>query len=116
MNELRNSHYHMQNNIKSWFTDYFMGIFLKEKPVPIVGPYEVAYVYHYKNSASDLGNVCSLADKYFCDAIQLAGVVVDDNVDYCKQITFLVGTKDVENPRVEIFLKPWVQDKEDTQC
>jgi len=110
MNELNNAHYHMKNNIKSWFTDYFVGIFLKNPPVPIVGPYEVAYVYHYKNEASDLGNVCSLTDKYFCDAIQIAGIVREDNVQYCKKITFLVGEKDVEHPRVDIYLRPY-QDK-----
>lgn len=107
MNELNNSHYHMKNNIKSWFTDYFMGLFLKTPPVPIVGPYEVAYVYHYKNESSDLGNVCCLTDKYFCDAIQLAGIVREDNVNYCKKVTFLVGEKDTTQPRVDIYLRPF---------
>jgi len=112
MNELRNAHYHMQNNIKRWFTDYFTGIFLANPVVPIVGPYEIAYVYYYKNSASDLGNVCSLTDKYFCDAIQEVGVVVEDNVSYCKKITFLVGSQDKDKPRIEIFLRPFKQQKE----
>jgi len=115
MNELNNAHYHMKNNIKSWFTDYFTGIFLKTKPVPIVGPYEVAYVYYYKNASSDLGNVCSLTDKYFCDAIQIAGIVQEDNVNYCKKITFLVGEQDKENPRVEIYLRRWVETTKETE-
>jgi hypothetical protein len=115
MNELRSAHYFMQNNIKRWFTDYFMGLFLAAPPVPIVGPYEVAYVYYYKNEASDLGNVCSLTDKFFCDAIQLAGIVPEDNVNFCKKITFLVGEKDVLHPRVEVHLRPYKAESKEPQ-
>ena len=105
MNQVLYAHKFTRNKIKVWFTDYFQGLFITNKSLPINGPYEVAYVYYYKNPASDLSNVCSTVDKFFLDALQAGGIVQEDNVQYCKKVTYLVGDKDVDHPRVEIFVR-----------
>ena len=113
INQVLHAHKFTRNKIKAWFTDYFLGVFLKEKPLPLEGPYEVAYVYHYKNPASDLSNVCATVDKFFLDALQLGGIVKEDNVQYCKKITYIVGDKDTEHPRVEIFVRNYKEETDE---
>jgi Holliday junction resolvase RusA-like endonuclease len=67
--------------------------------------YEIAMVYYYKNILSDLDNICSQILKYSLDALQKAGVIVDDNIKYGKKISFYVGEQDKEHPRVEMYVK-----------
>jgi len=107
MNKLFTAHYHLRNEIKQHFNDYFMKLFLDEKPVPIKGQYEVAYVYYYKNVKSDLLNVGSFVSKVLLDALQKAGVVEEDNVKFCVKETFLVGGKDKDNPRMDIYIRKY---------
>lgn len=111
MNWLRVSHRYLQNKVKQDYSDIITPSLVASN-FKLKGTYEVAYVYYYKNKASDLLNVGALMSKYFLDAAQKAGVVVEDNVQYCLKESFYAGTQDRENPRVEIFIRAYT--KKDT--
>ena len=68
----------------------------------IKGSYQVKYTYFYKDRRSDLGNVTSVIDKFFNDALQKLGIVENDNVEFFRRSVDEVGGLDKENPRMEI--------------
>jgi hypothetical protein len=112
MNWLRIAHHYIQNQVKQDYSDLITPK-LAASGFKIKGKYEVAYVYYYKNKSSDLLNVGALMSKYFLDAAQKAGIVTEDNVQYCTKEAFYVGTQDKENPRVEIYIRP-IKDTNDS--
>lgn len=105
MNWYRTAHYFILNKVKVYFTDTILQQLTEIKAEPIKGPYELAIIYHYKNTTSDLGNVCSIASKHANDAFEKYGLVENDNVKFCKKEAYYVGDHDKENPRVEIFIR-----------
>jgi hypothetical protein len=50
----------------------------------------------------DIANVCSVVDKFFCDALVNIGKLPDDNYEYLKNITYTFGSIDKDNPRVTV--------------
>jgi Holliday junction resolvase RusA-like endonuclease len=104
LNFARNAHYYLQNEVKQWYNEYIMKEII-DSDFKIKGSYEIAMVYYYKNILSDLDNICSQILKYGLDALQKAGVIVDDNIKYGKKISFYVGEQDKEHPRVEMYVK-----------
>ena len=106
MNWLRTAHHYLQNAVKQAYSEMITPILVDSQFI-LKGTYEVAYVYHYKSKTSDLLNVGALMSKYFLDAAQKAGTVEEDNVQYCLKESFYVGSQDRENPRVEIFVRPY---------
>jgi hypothetical protein len=52
----------------------------------------------------DLGNVGSITEKFFLDALVEFEKLPDDNYKYCSSITYEFGEVDKINPRVEIHL------------
>ena len=54
---------------------------------------------------TDISNVCSVHDKFFCDALSEFGKIEDDNYKFLPEITYRFGEVDKENPRVEIEIK-----------
>lgn len=113
MNWYNTAHYYIRNEVKQEYSNLIIPLLQKEK-FNITGTYEVAYIYHYKNTQSDLLNVGALMSKYFLDSAQKAGTVEEDNVMYCKKETFYVGKQEKENPRVDIFIRPY-KVKEDNE-
>lgn len=107
MNWYRTAHYFIKNEVKVWFTDEILGQLKAIGPCPIKGDYEIAIVYHYRSKVSDLGNVCSLASKHANDAFEKYGLIENDNVKFCKKEAYYVGEYDKDNPRVEIFVRPY---------
>jgi len=110
MNKWNTAHYHLRNDIKQFYNDAFVSTITKANLPKITGKYETAYVYYYKNSQSDLSNVCSLVSKAFLDAAQQANLVSEDNVKFCMKEAFYVGEQDKENPRVEVYIRKWKED------
>lgn len=133
MNWYRNAHYFISNEVKTFFengiiyqlTNNYHGLKLNDR-------YKITYIYYYKSAVSDLMNVGSLASKFVNDALQsygfekvldkvtinkktgkeqksykviTNGVVIDDNVKYCKEERFLVGGSDIDNPRIEVIIE-----------
>ena len=114
LNFARTAHYYLQNEVKQWYSNFIMTKLLKTD-FKIKNEYEVALVYYYKNTLSDLDNVCSQILKYSLDAFEKAGVIINDNIKYGKKVTYYVGTCDKENPRVEVYIKHY-EDKEKYGC
>jgi len=104
MNWLRTAHYYIQNEVKQKYSEVFTPQ-LAAHPFKVIGKYEVAYEYYYKNKGSDLLNVGALMSKYFLDMAQKAGVVEEDNVQFCVKETFYAKEQDKDNPRMEIFVR-----------
>lgn len=104
MNWLRTAHHYIQNKVKQDYSDLLVPL-LQKTGFTIKGRYEVAYEYYYKNKTSDLLNVGALMSKYFLDAAQKAGVVEEDNIQYCIKESFYVKTQDKENPRIEVYVR-----------
>lgn len=50
----------------------------------------------------DLGNFCSMAQKFVDDAVVEYGLLPDDSVKYIKRVVYAWGGVDREDPRFEI--------------
>ena len=73
---------------------------------PITGQYKVTYTIYRdwvnKPTLFDLDNVGSIVSKYFMDTIVAAGIVVDDNYEFMREITIKYGGKGEIRAEVEI--------------
>lgn len=73
---------------------------------PITGQFKVTYIiyrdYKRKPVLFDLDNVGAIVSKYFMDAIVNAGIVVDDNYNYMKEVTIKYGGKGETRAEVEL--------------
>jgi hypothetical protein len=66
-------------------------------------PYRFIYtVYPANNRAFDISNVCSIVDKFTCDALQELGVIKNDNHKYIPEVSYKIGKVDKNNPRMEL--------------
>jgi len=54
---------------------------------------------------TDLGNVLSVHQKYFEDALVELGCIPDDDYKHIVRTTFVFGEKDKNDPRVIITVK-----------
>ena len=64
----------------------------------------------------DTNNVCSIAEKFFSDALVESGKLEDDNYQFLKETTFSFGEVNPQNPRVELHLSgPRKEEKMDMQ-
>ncbi len=55
---------------------------------------------------TDVGNVCSIVDKFFSDTIVHAGILADDDYISLPKVTYCFGAVDKLNPRVEVHIIP----------
>lgn len=71
-------------------------------PVPV----EITYtVYPPNKRLFDIANVCSVIDKFLCDAITELGKWEDDNYLFVPRVIYQFGSIDKENPRCEVTFK-----------
>lgn len=54
---------------------------------------------------TDISNVLSIHDKFFCDALVEKGVIKDDDYTNISEVVYKFGEVDKDNPRVEIYIK-----------
>lgn len=103
LNVYRNAHYQILNKAKQTFKEMVM----KEiKQLPFFNTISLTYVlYPQTHRKQDVANVCSVIDKFFCDALTEAGKLTDDNYDYLKNIHYCFGSVDPSNPRVEVYIQ-----------
>ena len=53
----------------------------------------------------DLSNVCSIADKFICDALVNSKIIDDDSCIEIPMVVYLYGGIDRKNPRIEAQLE-----------
>jgi len=101
INFYRNAHYIFNDRAKKEFKDIIrddvsaLPVFFKVKPV---------YKYYLRQKA-DVGNVHSVIEKYFLDALVELGKIPDDD---CYQVTgadYEFAGIDRDNPRCEITIE-----------
>jgi hypothetical protein len=64
-------------------------------------------VYNKSRHRFDLGNVCSIHQKFFEDAFVELGRLEDDTVEFIPLVIYKKGRLDKDNPRVEIDVYPF---------
>lgn len=107
LNEYRNAHYRTLNKAKK---DYHWEV-LALLPVTAKGAYigkevVVEYtLYQPTNRLCDVANICSIVDKFACDALTQCGVWDDDNINTVKAVIYSWGGVDKDNPRCEMEIK-----------
>ena len=102
LNTYRNAPFHELSDMKIKFAEMVQN---QIAPLP-----EFEWVtFHYilfPGSARemDTNNICSIVDKFFCDAFVKAGKLTDDNYKYLRDSRFSPGEIDRNNPRVELHI------------
>lgn len=100
LNNYRNAYFRTLNQSKIMYKKTIVEQ-LQDKP-----RYErVAIIYQVfkgDNRRYDIGNVLSIHQKYFEDALVETGKLPDDKADLLPMVIYLKGEIDKENPRVEI--------------
>jgi len=99
LNLYRNMPFHLNNNLKKEMKALVTNLNLGFR-------YEIFNI-HYKlflpdNRLRDISNVCSVIDKYVCDALVENGNVPDDNYQHLDRVLYTFGGVDVANPRCEV--------------
>lgn len=103
LNAYRNEHYYSLNKAKVVFKEE---IYSQLKNLPLFGKVRLHYIlYPGSKRELDIMNICSVADKFFCDALVEAGKLPDDNYNYLTGITIKIGSIDKTNPRVEVYIE-----------
>ena len=100
-NWYRNVHYQVANKVKH----YYKELVLAQVKEPIkMNKVSIECNLFYKSAVSDLDNY-SIILKFLLDPLQEIGVLINDNVNYVKEITWKVAERDKTEPRLEIVIK-----------
>lgn len=100
MNQYRNTHFRLLNHTKINYKKYMERQIMKSDTFGRVVCIYTAYPK--TNRKQDLGNVCSIHEKYFEDAMVEFGKLGDDNMKNIPLVIYRYGGVDPENPRVDI--------------
>lgn len=100
LNQYRNTHYRILNTCKINYKKYMERQISKAKPFKKV--LCVYKVYFGSKRCWDVGNICSVHEKFFEDALVELGKLPDDNAEYIPLVIYMGCGIDKENPRVEI--------------
>lgn len=103
LNQYRNKHYLSLNRAKVTFKELVQDAIVL---LPEMDRVSLTYTVYPKTlQAFDVSNVCSVVDKFFCDALVELGKLPDDNYHHLAQINFRFGAVDKSNPRVEVLIE-----------
>lgn len=100
LNSYRNAHYFTLNKANKMFKEQ-----IKEQVdvLPVFKSCQLMYTnYPGTDHLQDTANICSIADKFFSDALVEAGKLEDDNYNFVKGSLYYPGSIDKENPRIEV--------------
>ena len=113
LNNYRNTHYQTLNKTK---VNYKEAMDSQIKNLPKFSKIKLTYVlYPATKRLTDISNVCSIHDKYFCDALVEAGKLPDDDYTYVPSVTYTFGEIDKDNPRVEIKIEELHEDSKEPE-
>lgn len=107
LNEYRNAHYQVLSKVKKVFQNHILYM----APVERTGnksdlPVKITFtLYAGDKKSRDLANVCSIVDKFACDALVKGGVLEDDNCDNITNVQYIYGGIDRDNPRVDVYIE-----------
>ena len=99
MNWYRNAHYRVSNEVKHYYHELIVAELPRAKT--LMGTVHINYSIYVKNSKTDGPNVRSVIEKFFLDALKIAGHIKDDNVTVVVSDTSAYYI-DKDNPRAEI--------------
>lgn len=103
LNQYRNAHHMTLNRAKVLFKALVAQDVLA---LPAMERVKLVYTVFPKTATLfDVGNVCSVVDKFFSDALVELGRLPDDNYRYLAQVTYRFGEIDRINPRVEVQIE-----------
>lgn len=110
MNEYRNAPYHELSDMKIKFAEAVQD---QIAPLPQFEWVHFEYIL-FPGSARemDTNNICSIVDKFFCDAFVKAQKIPDDNYKYLRKTIFRIGEIDRNNPRVELHITGELRSKQ----
>lgn len=103
LNWERNAHHFMKNTVKKVY--HQLTYRQLESPDSPLTKFTVHTTVYWKNSSCDPRNVVPMIEKYALDALQLHGVLTNDNAKFDMGGTFSNGGQDKENPRCVIIIK-----------
>ena len=102
LNIYRNAHYQTLNRMKVEFGSEVSELI---STLPVFKWVNLTYTLYPKTRRlCDVSNICSIVDKFFCDALVNQGKLEDDNYQIVKQVTYKFGQIDKKNPRVTVEL------------
>lgn len=103
LNTYRNAHYQVLNKAKKNFTEIVLP---KIYEIPPLDKAKITYtLFPGSKRLCDVSNICSIVDKFFCDALVEANCLVDDNYTKLVNIEYKIGSIDPSNPRVEAVIE-----------
>ena len=101
MNNYRNWHYQVNNNIKRWFKEDIKD----QLDFVIKGAVKIEYFYFAPDKRTrDLMNVISVADKYFQDAMVELGCIEADDLSIVREVNCVYMGIDRECPRLDVMI------------
>ena len=103
LNAYRNAYFHTLNKAKIVFKEIIVA---QLESIPYISSCKLTYILYPKTKhLQDISNICSIADKFFCDAMTEVGKWEDDNYTVIKEVTYKFGSIDKDNPRVEVIIE-----------
>lgn len=111
LNEYRNADFHTLNKAKILFKEIIQDQLVK---LPSFHWVTLEYfLFPGSHREMDTNNICSIADKFFSDALVEAGKLADDNYHFLKKSTFEFAEVDKNNPRVEVHITGQIKEPEE---
>ena len=103
LNNYRNASYFTLNTAKK---KYKKAISSQLKQLPRFDRIRLTYCFFPSTKRRyDVANVCSVVDKFFCDALVETGHIEDDNYHFIPNVLYCIGSLDKKNPRVQILIE-----------
>lgn len=102
LNQYRNWHFQVSNNIKKQFKQEVKGFL----DFSFYGKIQIEYTYFAPDArVRDLMNYITVVDKFFQDALVEEGCIDSDDTNTVVKIISIYGGVDRSNPRMEAVIK-----------
>lgn len=103
LNSYRNLHYIVNNQAKTIYKELMES---QIKELPLLDKVSMTFILHKSsNRKIDRHNICSVVQKYFCDALVELGKMKDDDDRFIESETYKTGTIEKNNGYCEIIIE-----------
>lgn len=106
LNAYRNAHYHVCNKAKKTVSKLIDSQTANCQKTQGKAKVTVT-LFKADKRRLDLSNVCSIVDKFACDAVVNQGLIHDDDCEHIPLIEYRYGGIDAKHPRVEVTIQPF---------